>query len=120
MTHHLLGTPLSDDLAAEAERVVALLRSDAPRAEKVGAVDALVYAFVRVGIDVHFYAPARLFSLSPLVTKVIDVAAGATLRALKSAARRVLKGLSDAQLREVADEIEDRLYQVEVTEETES
>lgn len=116
MTQHLLGTPLSDDLAAEAERVVALLRSEASRSEKVDAVDALIYEFVRVGIEAHFYAPARLFGLSSLILKVIDVAAGATLRALKSATRRVLKSISEEQLHEVADEIEDRLYQVEVVE----
>ncbi len=116
MTQHLLGTPLPDDLAAEAERVVAFLRTDAARQAKIEAVDELVYALVRVGIEVHFHVPARLFSLNALLVKVIDVAAATTLRALKSAARRILKSLTDDQLREVADEIEDRLYQVEVVE----
>lgn len=116
MTRHLLGTPISDDLAAEAEHVAALLRSDAPRDEKVDRVDDLIFRFVQTGIDVHFHGPARLFGLSPLLVKVIDLAAATTLRALKTATRRVLKSLSDEQLRGVADELEDRLFQVEVAE----
>ncbi len=114
MPHTIVGTPISDALAAEAERVVALLRGEAPRAEKIDRVDALVFRFVEAGIDVHFHGPARMFSLSPLLVKMIDVAAATTLRALRTATRHVLKGLSDDQLAGLADEIEDRLYQVEV------
>lgn len=117
MPRTLLGTPLSNDLAAEAERVTALLRSDAPRREKIAEVDDLVIRLVQVGIDAHFHGPARLFGLSTLLVKIIDVAAATTLRALKTATRRVLKGLSDEQLVALADEIEDRLYQIEVAEE---
>ena len=113
MARYLLGTHLPDDLAAEAERVAALLRSDAPRAEKVDRLDALVYRFVQVGIEEHFHRPARLFDLSPFLVKVIDVAAATTLRALRSATRRVLRSATDAELREAADEIEARLYQIE-------
>ena len=80
-------------------------------------VDALIYRLVQVGIDEHFHRPARMFDLNPLLVRVIDVAAATTLRALKTATRRVLKSLSDAELRTVADEIEDRLYEVEVVEE---
>lgn len=113
MPRHLLGTPISDDLAAEAEQVAALLRSDAPRDEKVDRVDDLIFRLVQTGIDVHFHGPARLFGLNSLLVKVIDVAAATALRALKTATRRVLKHLSDEQLREVADELEDRLYAFE-------
>jgi urease beta subunit len=117
MTHHLLGTRISDDLAREADEVAALLRSNASTDLKVDRVDELIYRFVQVGIDQHFHEPARMFDLNPLLVKVIDVAAATTLRALRTATRRVLKNLSDEQLREVADEIEDRLYQFEVIEE---
>ena len=117
MPRTLLGTPLSDDLAAEAERVTALLRSDAPRAEKTEEVDDLIIRLVQAGIDAHFHAPARLFGLSTFLVKIIDVAAATTLGALKAATRRVLKGLSDEQLVAVADEIEDRLYQIETDDE---
>ena len=113
----VVGTPISDALAAEAEAVTALLRSDAPRAEKVEAADALIIEFVRVGIDYHFHGPARRFGLHGLLVRVIDVAAATTLKALKTATRRVLKGLSDEQLTGIADEIEERLYPVEVVEE---
>lgn len=115
--HTLVGTPISDALAAEAERVMGLLRSDAARDEKIDAVDALVFQFVEAGIDALFHGPARVFGLSPLVVKIIDVAAATTLRALRTAARRVLKGLSDDQVMALADEIDDRLYRVEVREE---
>jgi hypothetical protein len=117
MTRHLLGTPLSDALAAEAEDVAALLRSDAPRDEKIDRVDDLIIRFVQTGIDAHFHGPARLFGLNILLIKVIDIAAATTLRALKTATRRVLKSLSDEQLTGVADELEDRLYHIEVDEE---
>lgn len=117
MTRHLLGTPISDDLANEAEQVAALLRSDAPRDEKVDRVDDLIFRFVETGIDVHFHGPARMFGLNMLLVKVIDLAAATTLRALKTATRRVLKSLSDEQLSGVADEIEDRLFEVEIVEE---
>lgn len=112
MTRHLLATPISDDLAHEAEAVAVLLRSDAPRTEKIDRVDALIFRFVQTGIDVHFHGPARLFKLNALLIKVIDLAAATTLRALKTATRRVLKSLSDEQLRDVADEIEDRLVEI--------
>lgn len=117
MTHHLIGTRLSDDLAHEAEEVAALLRSNASIDLKVDRVDDLIIRFVQTGIDQHFHEPARMFDLNPLLVKVIDVAAATTLRALRTATRRVLKSLSDEQLRGVADEIEDRLYHVEVIEE---
>lgn len=109
----LVGTPISDDLAAEAERVTDLLRSDAPRDRKIEEVDELIVRFVEAGIDAHFHGPARTFGLSVWFVKIIDVAAATTLRALKTAARRVLKGLSDEQLTALADEIEGRLYQFE-------
>ena len=109
----MVGTPISDALAAEAEAVALLLRSDAPRTEKIARLDALVFGLVETGVDVHFHGPARILGLSSLLTKVIDVAAATTLRALRAAARRVLRGLSDDQLTRVADEIEDRLYHVE-------
>jgi hypothetical protein len=117
MTRYLIGTRISDDLAAEAEDVAALLRSDASVDLKVNRVDGLIHRFVQTGIDEHFHGPARLFDLSPLLVRVIDVAAATTLRALRTATRRVLKNLSDAQLRGVADEIEARLYQFEVADE---
>ena len=113
MSHTIVGTPIPDPLAAEAEAVQVLLRSDAPRAEKAERLDDLVFRFVETGIDVHFHGPARLLGLSPLMVKIIDVAAAATLRALKTATRRVLRGLSDEQLARLADELDDRLYQVE-------
>lgn len=111
---HLLGTPLSPALAAEAERVVALLRSDAPRDEKIDAADDIVVQLVEVGIDYHFHGPARRFGLNVWLVKIIDVAAATTLRALKTATRRVLKGLTDEQLAGIADEIEERIFAVEV------
>ena len=113
MPHTIVGTPISDALAAEAEHVALLLRSDAPRTEKIDRIDALVFQLVEAGIGVHFHGPARLLGLSTLMTKVIDVAAATTLRALRTAARRVLKGLSDDQLAALADEIDARLYVVE-------
>jgi hypothetical protein len=113
MAHYLLGTPLPDDLARDAEHVAALLRSDVPRDEKVDRLEDLIYRFVQVGIDEHFHRPARMFNLSPLLVKVIDVATATTLRVLQSAVRRVLRNLTDAELHEAADEIERRLYQIE-------
>lgn len=112
MPVHLLGTPLSDALAAEAEAVATLLRSAAPRDEKIEAADDLIFRFVQTGIDYHFHGPARRFGLSPLLVKIIDVAAATTLKALKTATRRVLKGLSDPQLVSIADEIDERLFEV--------
>lgn len=117
MTAHVLGTPISEELYEHAERVIELLRSDAPRAEKIEAADELVYRFVESGIDYHFHAPARRFGLKTFLIRLIDVAAATTLRALKSATRHILKGLTDEQLMGVADEIEERIYPVEVEEE---
>jgi hypothetical protein len=117
MTGHVLGTPISEELFADAQTVIALLRSDAPRKEKVEAADRLIYRFVHTGIDYHFHEPARKFGLHTFMIKVIDVAAATTLRALKGATRHVLKGLSDEQLAGVADEIEDRIFPVEFVEE---
>ena len=113
MSAYVLGTPLSEATAAEAERVAGLLRSGAPRAEKVEAADGLIIGFVRAGIDYHFHGPARRFGLNAVLMKVIDVAAGTTLKALEIATRRVLRGLSDEQLAGIADEIEERVFVVE-------
>lgn len=112
MATFLLGTPLSPALAAEAERVITLLRSDAPRAEKIEAADAVIFRLSEAGLDYHFHGPARRLGISSWLVKVIDVAAATTLRALKSATRRVLKGLSDEQLAGIADELEERVLQV--------
>lgn len=117
MTGHVLGTPISEELYQDAQGVVALLRSDAPRKEKIDAADKLIYRFVDAGIDYHFHEPARKFGLHTFMVKVIDVAAATTLRALKGATRHVLKGLNEEQLAGVADEIEDRMYPVEVVDE---
>ncbi len=117
MTSHIIGTPIPEELYEEAQLVIALLRSEAPRSEKIDAADDLVFQFVEVGIDYHFHGPARRFGLSNFLVKLIDVAALTTLRALKSATRRVLRGLSDEQLYEVAEEIELRLYPVEIVDE---
>jgi len=117
MTGHVLGTPITEELFKRAEEVIALLRSDASRAEKIEAADQLVYQFVKSGIDYHFQQPAHRLGLKSFLVKVIDVASATTLRALKGATRHVLKGLDDAQLLEVADEIEDRIYPVELVEE---
>lgn len=117
MISYVVGTPISDALHAEAETTIALLRSDAPRPDKVKAADHLIYGFVEAGIAYHFHGPAQLFGLSKLLVKVIDVASATTLRALQSATRRVLKNLSDEQLVQVADEIEARLYPIQLVEE---
>lgn len=117
MLAHVLGTPISEEQFAEAERVMALLRSDAPRDEKIEAADELIVSFVASGIDYHFHEPARKFGLSNFLVRMIDLAGSTTLRALKSAARRVLKGLTDEQLAEVADELEERIYPVQLVEE---
>lgn len=117
MTRYLIATHISEALAAEAEDVATLLRSDASVDLKVNRVDELIHRFVQVGIDEHFHGPARSFNLNPVLRKVIDVAAATTLRALRTAARHVLKNLSDEQLRGVADEIEARLYQFDVADE---
>jgi len=117
MLAHVLGTPISEEQFEESERVILLLRSDAPRDEKIEAADDLIVSFVASGIDYHFHEPARKFGLSNFLVRMIDLAGNTTLRALKTAAKRVLKGLSDEQLAEVADEIEERIYPVEIVEE---
>jgi hypothetical protein len=117
MLKHVVGTPITEELNAQAEAVIELLRSDASRSEKIEAADELIFQFVETGIDYHFHEPARRFGLNTFLVKMIDVAAMTTLRALKTATRRVLKGLNDEQLTGVADELEERLYPVEVVEE---
>lgn len=113
MTVHLVGTPLSPDLYAEVESTVALLRSEAPVRVKADAADELIFRIVEAGLDYHFRDPALRFGLSPLLVRVVDVAAGTTLRALKAAARRVLRGLEAEHFAAIADALEERIYAFE-------
>ena len=105
-----LATPLGDALATDGHAVVALLRSDKPRAEKAAQAFAFIYGAGEHALRYHFRDPLDGLGVGRLTRQTVGVALDLAIRGLRTPLRRVLDGMDDAQLRAVADEIETRLY----------
>lgn len=110
MRRLFLATPLTDDLAAEARGVIDTLRSDAPRPERAARAFAFIYALGEESLRFHFREPLETLGVGLVTRKTVGVALDVALRGIKGAVKNVLGGMDDAQLRGVADTIEERLY----------
>jgi hypothetical protein len=110
MRRLFLATPLSDSLTAGGRDVIELLRSDAQSREKAERAFAFIYAVGEAALHYHFTLPLQRLGVGAVTRNVVDVALNVALRSLRPPLRHVLQGMTDAQLRGVADEIELRLY----------
>lgn len=110
MRRLLLGTPLSEPLAAEGRAVIALLGTDAAREVKAERAFAFIYAVGEASLAYHFTQPLERLGVGAVTRGVVEVALGMALKGLRPPLHRVLRGMDDAQLRSVADEIAFRLY----------
>jgi hypothetical protein len=105
-----LGTPLPEPLGVESRAVVTFLRGDAPAEEKAERAFRFIYAVGEEALAYHFVRPLERLHVGAVTRGVVDVALRVALTGLRGPVHRVLRGMDDAQLREVADEIEHRLY----------
>ena len=105
-----LATPLPPDLATEARATVDALRSDAPRRERQARAVAAILAMSEESLRYHFREPLGALGVGLLTRKSLDVALDLALRGIRGSIRTVVGGMDDAQLAQVADLIEARLY----------
>lgn len=110
MRRLFLGTPLPDAVAAEARAVIEHLRGEAPPEEKADRAFRLIYAVGEEALRYHFVQPLARLGVGHLTRGVVEVALNVALKSLRPPLRRVLNGMDAGQLRDVADEIEHRLY----------
>lgn len=103
----LLATPLPPALAAEAREVVDDLRSGSPDA---GRASALVVAVSEESLRYHFRGPIDALGVGLLTRKSLEVALDLALRGIRTSIHKVIGGLDEARLRQVADLLEERLY----------
>ena len=108
----LLATTVPPEMAKEADKTVAFLRSDAPLEERSAAAYELIYALSELSIESVFLGPIEVLGLGAVTKKLAQVTAAAALSGFKSALARITKKLTDEQLRAVADQIEGRLYEM--------
>jgi hypothetical protein len=106
----LLTTPLPSALVADAETLLPLLRSDAPASERSARALHWILAVVEESLRYHFREPIAAFQVGALTRAGLNMALDLAVRGIRGPARAVISGLNDAQLRRVADEIEQRLY----------
>ena len=110
MTRLFLTTPLPPDLATDARATIDLLRSDAPRRERADRATALILAASEESLRYHFRGPLGALGVGLLTRKSLDIALDLALRGIRTSIRSVVGGLNDAQLAQVADLLEERLY----------
>ena len=105
-----LATPLPPALAADARTTVDALRSDAPRRERQDRAVATILAVSEESRRYHFREPLGALGVGMLMRKSLDVALDLALRGIRGSIKSVVGGMDDAQLAQVADLIEARLY----------
>ena len=108
----LLATTVPPNMAAEADKTVAFLRSDASLEARSEAAFKLIYDLSELSIESVFLGPIEVLGLGAVTKKLAQVTAATALSGFKSALKRITKKLSDEQLRAVADQIEGRLYEM--------
>ena len=106
----LLATPLPDALADEGRATVEALRSDGPRRARAERAAAWILDVGAESLRYHLREPLVRLGVGMLSMKALNVALDLALRGLGGPTRSILGGMDDAQLRQVADEIEKRLY----------
>ncbi|HEX8385475.1 MAG TPA: hypothetical protein VF576_04785 [Rubricoccaceae bacterium] len=105
-----LATPLPPALAEDARAVVDALRSDAPRRDRAARTIALILAVSEESLRFHFREPLDALGVGMLTRKTLDVALDLALRGIRGSIKTVVNGFDDAQLLQVADILEARLY----------
>ena len=106
----MITTPLGTELAEEGRAIVDHLRSEAPTGEKSTQAFAFVYAATERSLTYHFREPIHQLGVGMMTRKTLDVAIDLALKGIRRTMKSVLSSMDDAQLRGVADAIENRLY----------
>lgn len=106
----MLATPLPDELASQGRTVIDHLRSGASTSDKSEQAFAFIYAACARSLSYHFREPLSVLGVGRVTRKTLDVALDLALRGIRKTMASVLNGMDDAQLRGVADAIEQRLY----------
>lgn len=105
-----LATPLPTALADEGRAVVDGLRDDGPRRARADRAAEWILAVGAESLRYHLREPLSRLGVGMLSMKALNVALDLALRGLGGPTRSILGGMDEAQLRQVADEIEARLY----------
>ena len=105
-----LATPLPEPLADDARGTVAFLRGEASAKEKGQRAFSFIFSAVEHSLGYHFREPLAALGVGMMTRKALDLSLDLALKGLRAPMRRILEGMDDAQLRGVADAIEERLY----------
>lgn len=108
----IIGFPIDRHLAERLHDTVHRLRTaddeDLPRREAA----ELVIQIMSVGLDFHFRRPMRAMKTPPALRRAVDLAVIASERAAGTALRRITRNLPAAQMRGVADYLEEALHRL--------
>lgn len=103
----LLATAIPPELATEARRLAARLRTH-PRPRELAREGAeMVVRLTEAGLDGYFLRPAKELGLGAVALGTIRVGLATAARGIALVVRRLVGGLSDDELRRLADTFED-------------
>jgi len=107
--HYVVGIRLSEPLAQETREVVRLLREapDEP-ATRNRAVE-LLWEAAEANLDFYFLIPAHQLKVGSWAIRLLNMGTRTVLRLITSVGHRIVARLSAAQLRYVADFVEEQL-----------
>jgi len=106
---NVVGTPVSPELARDAERLVEELRSGYEiEPERIVGV---VYGLTEESLRCQFIRPTEAFGLGMRLRKMIEFAVNTSLKGMRYGLDHVIPKLDDAQRRQLADFLDEALYE---------
>lgn len=108
----LVGCVIPDTLAEDTHAMVARLRDDDTQVSPKEIV-AIIYQMTAVSLDANFLQPAKAFGAGPTVTKMVEFTINSSLKATKYGLQKVIPKLNSAQKQQLADFVEQSMYQVD-------
>lgn len=104
-----LGFRLDQAQAAETLRVIEQLRSDPGRKEHVTALVELVLKLTDVGLREFYVRPLEQAKAGTIALGTAKVGISTAKRGISVIVNKLIKGMSEKQLRSIADSMEDLL-----------
>lgn len=109
---HILGTELSVGLAADIQRITQSLRAN-PDSVEASDIQSIVYRMTEESLRYQFIGTCEKLGLSNSLLKLVNMTVSGSLKTTHYGLKKVIPKLSTAQRIELANFLEQTVYDIE-------
>ena len=107
---NLVGAPIAAEIAADALRVIEDIRAGRLTPRESHRVVAVIARMTEASMHHFFIVPSKAFGLGLTLSSIVEWGANSSVKVIGAGLKRVIPKLRDAQLRQLADFLDESLF----------